>query len=247
MRMHWQNLTDTQRIGHPTGSILRHGRAWLHVGKRVVFRWEWVLWTLRFGAGMHVNCHDDDLTLSVGFPGFQFYWGFEGIFPRKWKTYDLGRSMGFSVHDGSLWIDFWCDQNGWSRDMPWYAKCLCIDPMEIVFGHRKHSERDLDIRDAEIAMPEGPYQVKIRLFESTWKRPRSPLKKKLLRVEVKCEGGVPVPGKGENSWDCGEDAVFSSTFPCGSFEQAVADFTADILKTRGKYGGLRWIPEKRLA
>jgi len=244
MRLHWQNLTDTQRIGHPTGSILRHGRAWLHLGQRVTFRWEWLFWTFRFNLGAHVNQHDDDVTFHVGFPGFQLYFGFEGIFPRKWKTHDLGRSMGFTIHSGALWIDVWRDQNGWSRDMPWYAKGLCFDPLEFFLGHSKHSEREIGVREAEVSMPEGCYPVKVKLFESTWKRPRSPFRRKLLRATVSSEAGVPVPGKGENSWDCGEDAIYSSTFPCGTYEAAVAEFTKGVFETRGKYGGLRWAPAK---
>lgn len=242
--MHWQNLTDDQRVGHPTGSILRHGRAWLHVWN-VVIHWCWLFGGCSFRIGFSANTHDDDLTLRFCIPGFSFYWGFEGVFPRKWKTHDLGRSCGIAIHGGALWVDFWRDENGWSRDMPWYAKGWNFDPADFFLGRRKYEERTLDGRPADITMPEGSYPVTIRLYEATWKRPRWPFPLRLLRAEVKSESGVPIPGKGENSWDCGEDAIFGSTFPCASFTEAVASFTHNILSTRGKHGGLAWRPAEK--
>lgn len=239
--MHWQNLTDTERIGHPTGSILRHGRAWLHLGRRVL-HCEWMFLVLRFHFGVHVNRHDEDLCFHVGLPGFSLYFSLEGFFPRRWKTWDLGRSCGIRTHSGALWLDFWTNENGWSRDMPWYAKTWCFNPADFFLGRRRHAERTLDQTEALIPMPEGTYPVTIRLFESTWRRPRWPFPLRLLRAEVRSEKGIPVPGKGENAWDCGEDAVHGSTFPCGTFRDAVAEFTKDILTTRGKHGGLNWRP-----
>jgi hypothetical protein len=239
--MHWQNLTDDQKIGHPTGSIMRHGRAWLHAGQKTI-RWEWafLLWT--FNIGVSVNRHEEDLCFHFGLPGFSFHLGLEGFFPRKWKTWDLGRSCGVRIHSGALWVDVWRDENGWSRDMPWYAKGRHFDPVDFLLGRSKYSERTLDGRNATISMPEADYPVTIRLYEASWKRPRWPFPRRIIKAEVKSEKGVPVPGKGENSWDCGEDAIFSSTFPCGGFEEAAAEFARGALSTRGKYGGLNWRP-----
>lgn len=249
VRFHSQNLNEDKR-GEPKGTILKHGRAWLNLGSRLGIHWEWVLFTLRFGFSVSVNCHDDDIMFSIGLPGFQFYLGFEGIFPRKWKTYDLGRRIGFSIHDYALWIDVWRDENGWSRDMPWYAKGFHFDPMDFLFGRMKSEHRTIEAREAVIAMPEANYPVKIEIQEWFWKRPRWPrwpLKRRLLRAHVEPAKPVPVPGKGENSWDCDEDAIHSSTFCCETIPDAIAEFTADLLKTRARHGGINWKPEKEPA
>lgn len=58
-------------------------------------------------------------------------------------------------------------------------------------------------------------------------------------------GGLPVPGKGENSWDCGPDGLYASgcdvRAPDGPHDkewvgQAVASATAAVIKTRSRYG-----------
>lgn len=244
MWMHWQNLTDDQKIGHPTGSILRHGRAWLHI-RDITLAWGWMFGGWNFRIGTTVNQHDSDMVFHFALPGIWLHCSFEGVFPRRWKSHDLGRSCGVAIHGGALWIDLWTDNNGWSRDMPWYAKCKNFDPADFFLGRRKYEERTLDGRNALISMPEADYPVTIRLFEGIWKRPRWPWPLRIIRAEVKIEGGVPIPGKGESEWDCGEDAIFSSTFACGTFSEAVAQFTQGILSTRGKYGGLNWRPSEK--
>jgi hypothetical protein len=54
---------------------------------------------------------------------------------------------------------------------------------------------------------------------------------------------VPFPGKGENSWDCGEDATHGYYGPAASIEDAVGNLVTSTLKRRRKYGGRDWKPE----
>lgn len=56
---------------------------------------------------------------------------------------------------------------------------------------------------------------------------------------------VPIPGKGENSWDCDEDRMFSmSTGISKTYQEAALSFMDSCLRTRWKYGGTHWLPEK---
>lgn len=59
---------------------------------------------------------------------------------------------------------------------------------------------------------------------------------------------VPVPGKGENSWDCGEDGTQSILFgvdtPIRTYVDAANAFQASVQKTRLRYGGKDWMPER---
>lgn len=52
--------------------------------------------------------------------------------------------------------------------------------------------------------------------------------------------GIPFPGKGENSWDCGDDAYYG--FGGATIESAVADIIADTLKRRGN----NWRPSEAI-
>lgn len=59
------------------------------------------------------------------------------------------------------------------------------------------------------------------------------------------QGGkpIPVPGKGENSWDCDDDAIHSSHGPHSTVHQAVAALVASVYRDRTRYGsGPEWQP-----
>lgn len=51
---------------------------------------------------------------------------------------------------------------------------------------------------------------------------------------------IPVPGKGENSWDCGEDATYAFSCMADSVEDGIASLVRSILVRRRKYGGRNW-------
>lgn len=243
----WQNLTDRKREGHYEGSILRHGRAWLRLGtydKGLKFNWEWVFWTLRFSLGVTVDGGDEDLTFSLGLPGVQLYWSVAGIFPRKWKSWGFGRDTSIRIFDWGIWFNIWRDESGWSSKAKWWqTRAFAFHPIDFFLGRDKASHRDLEERDVQIAMLEKTYDINVKIQEWTWKRPRWPFAKKLLRARVEPKIPVPVPGKGTAEYNCGEDAVHSSTFCASTIDEAVAKFTADLLETRGKYGGQNWKPE----
>ena len=100
----------------------------------------------------------------------------------------------------------------------------------------------------EVAMPEGVYRLKVSQRDRVWTRPRWPgewLRVRDVEIDVVDEGGIPVPGKGENSWDIGDDAVFSCSFPGESVNPAVQRFVCGIHERRLRYGGPSWVPGKR--
>ena len=93
-----------------------------------------------------------------------------------------------------------------------------------------------------VPMPERAYPASVKLFESTWKRPRW-FASRMVRAEVKIEKGIPFPGKGENSYDCGDDALFGLTCKADTVEQAIAETVESALRNRRRYGGsVDWQP-----
>src|SRR5690606_25314615 len=79
---------------------------------------------------------------------------------------------------------------------------------------------------------------KASLYISTWKRPRWPFATRIRRVQIDMDKDeqIPVMGKGENSWDCGEDATYGITVAADTIEAGVAKLVESILRSRRRYG-----------
>lgn len=97
-----------------------------------------------------------------------------------------------------------------------------------------------------VAMPEGNYPASATVTRAVRGRKRWKLgHKATFHTEVEVPGGVPFPGKGENSWDCGDDAIFSIYGQGASVGEACGKFAASVMRNRERYGsGLAWVPDK---
>lgn len=162
------------------------------------------------------------------------YWGLAARwFSRRVRPQD----WSFSIGDGRIRVECGASPRQWSRSQPWWWS-MSIEPAQILFGRMRHSEREVSTTKTVIPMPEGPYQCVVTLKLERWQRARLPwASRKVMRGHVQIEGGVPVPGKGENSWDCDDDAIYSQTAAAKSVEQAVANVVESALRTRRRYGG----------
>jgi hypothetical protein len=249
MHFHSQNLNEKNGI---TGAKWRHGRAWLgNLG------WEWVLLKWRpLRLELELATDDHAISASIAFFFFAFWihldnWNLHrklsDLIKRKDERYGNGREVGFYFYEDAIVLNLWNDPMEHRYKDPRWWHIYIIVPDKI-FGSRKHSERTLEEQRVEIPMPEGNYPGTVRLFESTWKRPRWPWPKKLIRADVTPDRPVPFPGKGENSWDCGEDAAHSMTCCQSTVVGAVAAFVKSVLEDRYRHGGPHWRPEtKKLA
>jgi hypothetical protein len=63
-----------------------------------------------------------------------------------------------------------------------------------------------------------------------------------IRAKITPDTPIPFPGKGENSWDCGEDATHSMTCNATNEQEAVAKLVASVLNDRYRHGGKNWRP-----
>ena len=116
----------------------------------------------------------------------------------------------------------------------------------VFFGYPVYSQQVLEEgAPVEIRMPEGTYHGAAKRFIATWKRPRWPKAKSLMRVEIDVPEGIPFPDKGENEWDMDDDATFSITTNAETIEQGVDQLIADVMRERNKYGGPDWHPPSR--
>ena len=128
-------------------------------------------------------------------------------------------------------VSIWHDDSGWTKDkFKWQH--ISFSPIDVLFGKSKYSKRDIEAVTRTVAIDGVEHVLDIRLFESIFKRPRWPWAKRIMRADINPRVPVTIPGKGENSWDCGDDAIHSLTTPCDSVDEAVVKFVADVLKAR---------------
>ena len=65
----------------------------------------------------------------------------------------------------------------------------------------------------------------------------------MLRTEIEPNTSVPIPGKGENSWDLDDDAIHSGIYPTGIAQEAASSLAKSAMRTRKRYGGPNWVPD----
>lgn len=251
MRFDIQNLNEKGK--YKTGTIVRHGRWWLNfdTDHRASLHCEWNWFCSFFGVelslgtgdntaiGLHVACCLISVWISLD------YWKLANWISARTKRpdqkYGNGRTFGMRIFDGTIWFDCYHDPMEWrSSDPKWQH--FNVVPMDVLFGRPKYSERDLDHQRVEVPMPEAAYPATVKMFESTWKRPRLPWAKKIIRAEITPDKPIPFPGKGENSWDCGGDATHSMTCAADSPFKAAMALSESVMRDRVRHGGQNWRP-----
>lgn len=238
---HSQNLTE-DRYGRTKG-LWRHGRAWLRMPWGS-FNLAWQIPTHHWFISFDLGGGDGELfgtSFACGLFALWFHWE-----PAKWRAV-RNRSYQIAFHNGGMWVQWgtnrWGDMEDWSSPPRW--RRWNFDSMDFLVGRQKYTERDLESIETTVPTPEGAIPATVRLFESTWRRPRWPfwpLTRRLDRADIELHRPVPIPGKGENSWDCGEDAIYSLTCRATTVAEAVAAVVESYTQTRERHGGRHWTP-----
>jgi|SRR6185437_1201621 len=253
---HWQNLNEGP-TGEPAGSALLHGRAYVYPtgNDQMALR---ASWKLGIDAGtrlaLNVDSGDGEALLSVGvgiaalYIGIEARWLHDALYAigmtrksRHDKVSILGieREVSLRFHDGSVWWRAWADPNEWCSTPRWRDGSLSLD--KLLRGEETVIRRPLACRTVQVPMPERSYDGVATFSEVRIERPRW-LTKVFTDVKITmCDGDeIPIPGKGESSWDIDDDATRSFSAPASSIEDAIGQFVASTLKRRLKYGGKRW-------
>lgn len=261
---HWQNLND--KPGGRTGSPIRHGRAWLHAGRRREARIEWVLGKLDFSLAVAFS-GDEDIHGHVCLPLVALYWGLESplaswvarrlSYSHTSRTYKdkAGAPMvfydetrcGVSIHDWTIRLQPWTLDMEWNSKDPWWKRGVSLNIPDFLLGSPKHTQRVLEKLPVLVPMPERAYAGTCKVIERAWKRSRWPFPTRLITTSIDMNEGeqIPFPGKGENSWDCGEDAIYGFSTPARTPEEAVGKLVASVLESRRRHGGRNWKPEPK--
>lgn len=231
---HWQNFNTYEDKGKIKlhGSGLLRGRAWLH-GPTWELGFEWHLFQCQFNLMLDID--DEDTTLSLALPFlFAVYFSIHHRwFQRKYKgkIEDLHRRAGIRIFSWAIWLDLWQDGDGWGPRRKWH---FAID--DFILGNYVYSKEVFSVHPWMIEMAEGDYPATITMMECTWKRPRWPRPKRMIRAEVEIEGqGIPHPGKGTASWNISDDALMGGTYNAATPEEAARKVVESVMYCRENY------------
>lgn len=151
--------------------------------------------------------------------------------------------LRFAPHRAA-WLSWELDQpdGRWSRTDPWWRRQTINK--HTILGRQRTETETLDSGTTSVPMPEGAYPA-------LWTRTRHTshyvgrlgrLRDRVLgprqsapSIMLDIPGGIPVQGKGENSWDCGMDGIFGTSGR--SIEDAVGNTVSAALRGRERYGG----------
>ena len=214
MRYHHQNLTDGRL------PLWRHGRAWL--GK---LHWEWsVFYRPRFRLAVGSR----HLTISLLAFSLWIVWNNGDEFER--------REFAISAHDGNIWIEHpWVRQMEWRSSDPWWRKQIVLPVTDWMLGKMQYSRSEKPLPDVFVPMPEGCYRAKAEAVHREWWRRFGWFHRVEDGVDLSvADGGIPFAGKGENSWDCGDDGLWG--WGGSSVDGAIANGVASVLRSRAKCG-----------
>lgn len=225
----------------------KHGvRWWCHLrsSRPAAIAIEFYWWSFRFGAS--VSTDDEGWNLSVSVPPFSFYLSLEGL--RLWQpkekhifTWDNNREVwlparrecSFNIYDWTLRLTPWGKWGEWHSRDPWWVKGVSLDMRRLVLGKRVYRAVELALVPCVVPMPEGQYHAVAKVQRVTRGFSRW-FKRTAREVTLDIPKGIPFAGKGENSWDCGDDGLLGVGGE--SIDDAIVNAIKHVNDRRQRYG-----------
>lgn len=234
------------------------------------YRKKWFSYEFSSGPALklmyyHGNHGDAESMLTIGFFFFTLYLSF--YLPKSWyfkekhvATWDNNREFylldereyGFRFYDWAFVWSFHQKMNESSSKDPWWMRqYIHID--DLILGKRERLENKIcNAKDVYFMIGDKEF----KMDSITWKRNRDFRRyipyflyhKTWHSVEMKIKNPPMISGKGENSWDCGDDGTFGmysgwdgSTPRWDNIEalskEAVTYYVDSVFKDLKKYGG----------
>lgn len=222
-------------------------RAWWHFNDRSCFHTE-VNWWTHF-CHLNVEVTDEGWKFSIAVPPVAIWLCLDGfgLWQPKRKhvfTWDNNREVwltdrrefNLAVHDWTIRFVPWGRWGEWVTADPWWIRGVSFNLPDVLLGRHRYA-RETVRRDMQvpIPMPEGCYWGTASFERATWKRPRW-FRMTRLSTKVDVAKGVPFAGKGENSWDCGDDGLFGYSVEGHDLDKASAHGVEVVLSQRRKNG-----------
>lgn len=224
----------------------KHGRRFvLYCGRRGQVSLTFYWWT----HFCHVNIEstNEGWKWSVALPPLALFFGVDGF--GLWRptyqtvaTWDNNRPLtlpdrrefSLSIHDWTLRLTPWGRWGEWRARDPWWIRGISLNLPDVALGRSKYSERVIaESIPCSVPMPEGTYAATAKVTQQEWKRPLW-FRRSTVSAWLDIPKGIPHAGKGENSWDCGDDGLFG--IGGNSVEHAIQRAQETVISSRQKYG-----------
>lgn len=209
----------TQDLSRESGRYLNK-RGWISLKNsyKNLLRWEYCSgWVL--SCSVECDEENDMLGFSLGIIYFQIFIFFAVPF-----SIDKDSYLSCYIHDYTFWVT--------TEDYTYVAFSF----LDFLFGKNEVTWKTIEEAARGIIFPEKIYPLSIKLKIRTDERPR--LKARYSRcVEIECKEGILIPGKGENSWDCGDDSWYGYYGPAETVAEGVDKLFEDVKRRRERYGG----------
>ena len=209
-------------------------------------------WMQSFRLIFQVDPYDRDVCISFGW-GLSFWFTFSNILPKFWypkEKREIGIRFDREFFRWNFWNEPWeGPDNHWS-----YGS---FDFRRFFLGNMTADWINHETEIFTLPFEEGNYQVHVTRRTLVRKYPRwftetqrsfevkvgyYNSKKKFIR---QC---IPHEGKGENSWDQGEDGTYASSFSADrdthTCYDAALQFWVRQMKTRADRARPNWVPAK---
>ena len=249
----WQNLTKDDN----KGKFPFQGRAWWSFGGDKV---------TKGGESWFADCHCLSLEWNLGRWAPSYYFEFENAIEKQFslgfwligmqlyvslespKIYKLLKQSPSKIlpgrlclyyYNNALWFSLWGDSWESNRDDPWWRKMYSFHFDDFFLGKSMYSCTEGVPLFELFEMDGKSYLCKATAQTQTWKRPRwrASLRKSIkISFDEQTSNPPEFSGKGENSWDCGDDAIWCSSYNSDCIRGAVDLYKQDVMKNREKYG-----------
>lgn len=238
-------------------------RKWWHLKNNRDIHIEFSGWKCNPSIYFRVDADEREICFHIGM-GFGLWVVFNGFFPYSWypksvdKRYKFSRTdreLSLSIHGGRIWWNIWKDDEYWNRKS-WRKNNF--DFVGTIKGKHKYEKFEEDRREFVLPFFEGNYNVEIIKYKRVDSYTRWP-KRVMTTYEARFgyyengewkEKPVPVEGKGENSWDCDEDATYKISFPGYPYRKDIrTPYDAalyawhSVMQSRERYGSAKWVPK----
>ena len=257
-----QNLGDKDRGKNKGRGWMEHARFFYFLPEgddySHVDQVEWVIrrkpsrW--RLGATLDVeppfaDDHDYRLRLMLG-PLTVYVTAVRSTAARRKRWDEKGgvkirhREYGAEVSGRGIYLHLGNDPMEWNRSDPWWWQ-IEIHPRDLLLGKLRYSSEPLGESRVPVVLPEGAYAATVKMERARWVRPRAPFwpfTEEIIRADIEPDIPIPIPGKGENSWDLHDDAIYSQTAPANSPEEAALKLAESVMQAREKYASQDWEP-----
>lgn len=225
---HWQNLTEdhgSKRSG------LWYGRGWLNL-------WRWTLnlcWAFgKFSRSFHLGISKDTLDGEVGIticlPYLISLWfHFGGLRLRYDDWNDARRDISLRIFDGMIWLILWGNPDEFRH------RAIVIHVIDLIFGKTNYRKFDMVESRIDIPMPEKSYPATVKMYTAEWRRSRWPFPERIRRADVTPDEPIPHPGKGTESYNLDDDALWSGIYVAETPAEAAVKVRESVMWCREHY------------